>query len=693
MDENNTPIIDAEVTEKSTEALNKNTESLLNNKVAVDNSRQFLDQYKKTLLSFNDELKHTIVFSDRATLAFGQVNSMLADSTKIFNNFSKINIASNFIDQYSNIKGAINGIIDASKGLGAEELVQKIKSLGLAIPIEVIEKGANAIDFYLKKQFEAADAAIRLRDSIIANSSATGTLNNVYEQAGDNLGNLNAVLTKHQDLIAKTSIATNTNTHDVEGYYNELSKLPGMLNSLISTSSDGTQTTTALAASINLAQGTGRNYSDVISDMREALNDYSGETEDVIKYVSRMSEVSNKLGVEFNLVQGFIKSTSDVMGKFGNNTDGTANILLKYTQALRETGATQKQSIDMLNHMTKSIGGLNMAQKGLLSARSGGPGGLMGALKIEDMFRKGEVDKVMDMVMKDMTKQFGKVVTMDEAVKDPRLAAQFQKQRMMLTQGPYGQLAGSEQEATRLLQMFGDVQSGKASMKELFKPEGLQSASFENMERGQKLAMQTATPFGVVGKQLEDNSGKGIISALNAVQGAFSASTGSQMFGNKDPNIKLRENTRQEMDKAGVIGTERFGNYIQEDKSKDLYKENLQSYYAQDSKNLISYSEKAFKDSISSIPNLFNMFIKDSPEKQDEKLKQEIESARKQQHAPDSSYIVPRIKEDKDKKEGKDKQELVVKLIINEKESKPGEPINIGKNSQVTSVNPSVGGK
>lgn len=684
---------------KNTDATNKNTEAKSKNNEAVNTGNKILD-YSANMLSLitkkyeelNKEIFKSSEFSNATTLALGQATSMIIDSTKLFSNLAKTDISSNFMEQYSSIKSAIDSVMNSAGKGNIDKITNDLKAFGLSLPIDVIQKGASAIDQYLTKQFEAADASLRLRDAIIANSSATGTLGDVFDQAGESLGNLNAVILKHQDLMAKTQQATGIK--DVQAYYNELSKLPGALHSLVSTSEDGTQTTTALAATINLARGAGINYSDVISGMREALNDYTSDTDEAIKYVSRMAEVSQKLGVEYNLVQGFIKSTSDVMGKFGNNTDGTANILLKYTQALRETGATQKQSIDMLNHMTKSIGGLNMAQKGLLSARSGGPGGLMGALKIEDLMRKDKIDEVMSMVMKDMTKQFGKVVTMDEAVKDPRLAAQFQKQRMMLTQGPYGQLAGSEQEATRLLQMFGDVQSGKASMKELFKPEGNQSAASGFIEKGQKLGMQTATPFGLVGKQMEDISGKGAISALNAVQGAFAASTGTQMFGNNDPNIKLRENTRMEMEKSGKTGTDRFSNYINENKKKGLYSDNLNSQYAQDFRSSAEYAGKALKDSVVAIPNMFDMHInKNTPEKRNRDLNQDVAMIARQQEAPEARSILPRIKEEKDKKEGKDKQELVVKLIINEKESKPGEPINIGKNSQVTSVNPSVGGK
>ena len=564
---------DPQATKESSDAIRENTEAIeQNNEALIDNEsasekakiaqQKFANlaqdsvQYFKNLNSVVTNLSSKVTnLSSAQTLAISQAQAFVTDSTKIFANLGKADLSTGFTEQYSSIKTQILDTFNSIKNLAPEEVSNKFRSLGLNIPIDIIKKGVDGMDKYLTKQLQSADAALRLRDAILSNAAATGKLDQIYKNSGESLNLINNLLGEHANLIAKAAEATNTLPTEVQKYYNELSKIPGMLDTIVSLSSDGAKKTTMLAASIDFARGSGQEYTTVLNKMREAVDNYGVTGEKALAYVSRMSEASNKAGLELSHVQNYTSGVSDTLGKFGNNTDAATNILLKYSEALKATGASSKQTTEILSGLTKSIASMDMAKKALLSARSGGPGGIMGALQIEDLLRKGRVDKIMEMVMKDLTKQFGKVVTMDEAVKDPRLAAQFQKQRMMLTKGPYGQLFNSEAEAIKGLDMFKQVQEGKANMKELFMPDGAATSAGEYIKKGQVLTDQTRTAFGMQGIKRDNALSQFTIPNLGFIQNSLAASSGSDMVVNDEDALKLKQNLsldKSASEKAGV---------------------------------------------------------------------------------------------------------------------------------------------
>ena len=75
----------------------------------------------------------------------------------------------------------------------------------------------------------------------------------------------------------------------------------------------------------------------------------------------------------------------------------------------------------------------------------------MGAAQIEKMIRSGDIEGVQKKVMDTLKKQFGKIVTLDEATQSEGSAAQRQKQIMLLQQGPLGAMAKTPEDAGRLL--------------------------------------------------------------------------------------------------------------------------------------------------------------------------------------------------------------------------------------------------
>lgn len=631
-----------------TETTNSIKASILDNKTLSS----AYDFYKKSLESMGNS---TVAFTNSQMMLFGQVSNMITDTTKLYTNLGNVDISRGFVEQYTTITGLVKQTMVAMANATPDALSQAFRRLGLSIPIEIIGNGAAAIDKYIKAQLNAADAALRLRDNVLANASATGTLGTVYDKSGDSLTSINALLFKQADAMKQASESTNTSANDVEKYYSQLAKLPGVLDNTIKLTKDGQIQTSMLAGTILLARGAGREYASVIEDMRVALDNYNAsgdKAERAIEFVSRMSEVSQKLGLELNQVRGFMQQTSEGLGKFGNNTDATAKILNNYVGALRNSGASGKQSVAIIQEMTGAISNMSMAQKALLSARSGGPGGLAGALKIEDMMRKGETDKIFEMMRKDLTKQFGKVVTMDEAVQDPRLAGQFQKQRMMLQQGPYKDLVKSEADATRVLDMFKQIEKGNKPT-ELSDRTGLQSLGSNLINKGQILGEQTMTAPGMAALQLENSSRLYTISGgLEAIQGMMTVSSGSNKFGTtiNDPNRQLKENTKMEMMSARDIGSDRIAKNALENKNPSLYTEDANLNIKQDFTRKMDFISKNVMDTVKSPINFLNAMASDnkkSPIENEEAFQKSIRSV--EPTKPSTMVPRPSTKEEKER--------------------------------------------
>jgi hypothetical protein len=522
------------------------------------------------------ELTRTdIAFTEGQIMGLSQISNAVSNTTKLYANLGQVNFAMGFSEQYSVIAQLAEDTFKSVKKLTPQAIEDAFAKAKLKIPLDTLMKGKDAVNDYIKAQLNAADAGLRLRDSILTNASATGTLGTVYQKSGSELTSLNALLHKHRTMIDLAAQATNTAPEAVQKYYSELGKLPGTLDQVINLTDKGGIKTSMLSATLLLARGAGMDASEAIVSMREALDDYDASGEKAITYVARMSEMSTKLGLELGHVRNFMHSTSEVLGKFGNNTDAAARILNNYSAALRSSGASGKQTVDMIDTMTKGIAGLTTAQKALLSARSGGPGGLVGALKIDKIIKEGKTDEIMEMARKDLTKQFGKVITLEDALKDTRLAPQFKKQQAMLQSGPYGNLVGDEQKATRWLEAFKKIESG-ARPEDIYKPEGSQSVGAKIMEKGQQIGDQSATAFGMSGLQFRASQNTGAVVGMETVQGTFAARSGSHTIGteiNNDAAVEMRQNILREQNNARYQGAKRTGELGRENTHAGLYQD------------------------------------------------------------------------------------------------------------------------
>jgi len=311
------------------------------------------------------------------------------------------------------------------------------------------------------QQFLAhADQAQHLENAYINLQGASGNLGNVFNSDGTIVGNLSGKIQQYGIELANTRTITGENIKTIAEFSSKLGTIPNVLNTMVKSGNDANRSTNAMAMALTLAKGAGRGNEEVLSAMKiayENLGNAQGPVTDNaqkgIEMFALMSEASTKLKLRFSDTSGYLTSVADDFKMIGDNTQGATNVLSRFSGALQNTGLTAKSSVSVIQAMVKSMGNLEMGTKALISARSGGPGGLQGAFQVENLLREGKVDKVAEMLENSFKQQAGgRIYTQKEAGESPQAAAQFMRQREMLKSGAFGSMAKDDASASRLLE-------------------------------------------------------------------------------------------------------------------------------------------------------------------------------------------------------------------------------------------------
>lgn len=423
----------------------------------------------------------------------------------------------------------------------------------------------------------SADNALKLQTGFINLAVKTGNLDSVFSLAGPNLENINVLLEKQADMMSKTAQATGVSKETVEKYYAALGTVPGALASIVASTKAGDNSVTMLTAAMKVASGTGRDFTDVVDDLKIAFRNYGMTGDGALRFSAQISDVTQNLGVELDTVKNALRGGSEAFKMFAHTGDsasqmasGLASIMNNYGKALESTGLQGTQAVDVVSNMTKQIGQMSIAQKSFLSQQTGGAGGLMGAFQIDKMMRDGDVKGVFEKVRQQMQKQFGQIVTVNEASQSEAAANQMTRQITMLRQGPLGQFARSNEEAESILEGFKATQEGRGGG--AVGPDVLKNA----MDRGTSIQEKSYTVAAKMGADIAEIRSKADIGTLTFLQkGGLTAGQGretlpGEMKQSEDVR-KAAENLRSSMSRATNMNRERFtGSYAEVNQTGNL---------------------------------------------------------------------------------------------------------------------------
>jgi len=525
----------------------------------TSNTKNAFNAFNTTLSAYGVSLNNSMALTEKQTTQFGLLSAAVLGARTSFNTLHNIDVGglNTFVDQIGYLTETFT---DAKSGIG--QLVNFAQqAFGRMVPQTIISQGLSAVKNFVINLAQSADNALRLQNAYIQLSARTGNLSEVYAAAGPNLENLNTLLEKQTALVANAIKTTGLGPEVVQSYYAQLGTIPKALEATVTSSDSASETISLLTASIKIASGTGRNYVDIIEDMKVAFKDYNLTGEEALKFTSRMTEISNKFGTNLDVVRDSLRGTAGVFKMFGNEAEASSRILNNYVGALQSTGLSGDAAVEVVTDMTRAIGNLGIAQKAFLSAQTGGPGGLMGAFQIEKMMREGKIDEVFEKVRTQMQKQFGQIVTLDDASSNPAAAAQMTKQMMILRQGPLGQFAKSDQEAIRILEGFKNRQERKTVT-------DLSSRIVQdNMSKGTLLQEKSYTELSRIRGILEGARGVADISNLGFMQKSLTAGMGieGQL---SEAQRKSKDNLSLFMTSSGVAGGATAQDYARDIKTR-----------------------------------------------------------------------------------------------------------------------------
>ncbi len=297
-----------------------------------------------------------------------------------------------------------------------------------------------------------AEANKKAEIGLVALHAKAGDLNKEFERQTSGIQSLNNLTNEFANQMEAISISTGTTTAETSGYAKTLLAIPGAYSKIISETPVGS--INLLQAAMTVASGTTQDFGDVFGIISQQFKNFGQVGKEPLELMSRMYSVSQNLGLPFEYLNTQIKNTSEQFKYFGDNTNASLRILSGFAPALKASGVGPAGISEIVGNLTNAVGSLDIAQKAFLSAQTGGPGGLQGGYQIDLLLQQGKMDEVFKKMEDSLKKQFGKIVTLEEASRSPEAAGQLTKQVAFLKEGPFGKIAQTDAQAFKILEAF-----------------------------------------------------------------------------------------------------------------------------------------------------------------------------------------------------------------------------------------------
>ena len=398
---------------------------------------------------------------------------------------------------------------------------------------------SNIITKGLSETLLKSDAARKFEQGILQMTARSGEFSDMVNQVGDDLSGMEETVVSFSDMLYKTANISGMSLSQIAKYATELGNIPGALSETIPALRESGTNMNMLDAVMKLSAGTGQNVTDVIKDLDFSFREFNTTGKESLEFVARMSAASTGLRIPLDLVKEYTKGSAQSFRFFADNSQAAINILGKFGGALKDSGLGPKAIADLTQGITKNIASMSIAQRAFLSSSTGGPGGLQGAYQIELLKKQGKTDEIEKLMEKSLRQQFGgKIVTLEEAAKDQRAAAQFTKQIQLLTQGPT-KLTDDEGVAERIIEAMAKGDKFKAPIK------GKEEALSDAVDLGNNIQERNYNQLTVISNWAQ----------RNAFWASITANKISQAIGGKEGVLSEDfEAIRETEEKAATMG-------------------------------------------------------------------------------------------------------------------------------------------
>lgn len=435
-------------------------------------------------------------------------------------------------------KAALQQLLGASDALTGGNLLSKF---GKASTDELINLGKQAA--------ETISYHNELASAMSMAMARTGDLTAFNRAAGDELNNLNEITIKHNSLLEQTARSTDFTLPSIKKYSAALLEIPGSFEAI----RDGSMN---MSAQLELARGLGIDETVMVKGWQEAYQKLSLSVASSMDFTTRASEIAQKYGMRIDDVTKALNNSAGAFAMFTDGGDSAANmtqslsaVMDGFMSSLKDANVPLSERQELFGKLTDRMSNMSVAQQAFLSSQTGGPGGLMGAFQIDKM--KGEaggVGKIYEMIQKQMKQQLGAPVTLAQAGTSEAAARQYERQLLILQNGPLGSMAKDRASAEKLLEA---MQKGTGKLPEITKDIGtLQTAA---IERGNKFAQTNVGLLSRSVNALEEMKMKAGGKLLDPLQRTFLARGGS--------NLGKDEQDAQELERKSMKGSPEDSQY------------------------------------------------------------------------------------------------------------------------------------
>lgn len=510
---------------------------------------------------------------------FGALTTSILGSKEAFTQLASVDT-----DRLMTFSGQVNQLFDIiKKGPGTslaldaiDKLMGAMKKAGasgevMAAALAGLKNGSTAV---ASAFLTSADNGLRLENAMIQLTLQAGNARDLFQGipglldgVGDGFENVGMVMQFYTRELEKGTAALGGNQELAAKYMAEINRMPGGFKAIIAPLKIGSNETDILTASIQYATGAGRKQEEVFADMSKAMSEYSVSGGDALRFSARMTEVADNLGAQFKDVQSALHGAIDEFKMFVNNgadatsmTQGMADAMKNYVGQLVSVGVPAQNAIEMFKNYTTQMKNMSIGQQSFLSTMSGGPGGLRGALAVQEDIAKGNFDKVRSEVEATIKKISGPLITREEAMKSEAGASQYVRQMQVLQQGPLGGLAKSQGDADSLIRAMKEGKPLAGPGAEKTPEEKLQ----DTMIRGQEWQKGSYTELTKVNTSLQNILLRGSMANLGTTERMLTAAGGRSMPGGSgtgtgiSPGMQERLNAAQATITTAAPGSEIF---------------------------------------------------------------------------------------------------------------------------------------
>ncbi len=297
--------------------------------------------------------------------------------------------------------------------------------------------------------------------------------------------------------LYETAKANFTSIEAVAKFRAGIMAIPGALEATVRSQTELGATIDVTTAAMKIASAWGRDNAEVAQLMTNAYRDFGASADASVTLLARMGEVANELHLPFDLMSSTVMRTGESFKMFGDQSQAALNVMQAFGPSLERGGLGPKAVTELVGRMSEGIKNMDVAHKAFISGAAGGPGGLFGAFQIDNLLRQNKMDEVLRMTVQGMQRQLGgPVITLEQVMKQPALAGEFQKQISYLKD--VAGLASTDQEAERILDA---LQSGSADKLKDIGERRMQTpteALDKSLQRGNSLQEHVAKNTGVL---------------------------------------------------------------------------------------------------------------------------------------------------------------------------------------------------